>query len=117
AQVAARRNRTTGLQIAMVVMNAQNGDVLAMIGGRDYANSQLNRATEARRQPGSVFKPFVYAAALSESDPERRITPASVFPDEPHTFDAGNKSYDPGNFGDTYEYREMTAREALTKSK
>ncbi|MEP7343542.1 MAG: PBP1A family penicillin-binding protein [Acidobacteriota bacterium] len=117
AMVAQKRGRTTGLQVALVAMNAQNGDVLAMIGGRDYANSQLNRATEARRQPGSVFKPFVYAAALSETDPERRITPASVFTDAPHTFEGGSKPYEPGNFGDSYEYREMTAREALTKSK
>ncbi|MDQ3013596.1 MAG: transglycosylase domain-containing protein, partial [Acidobacteriota bacterium] len=117
AMVAARRNRTTGLQVAMVAMDARNGDVLAMVGGRDYANSQLNRATEAKRQPGSVFKPFVYAAALSETDPQRRITPASVFTDAPHTFEGGSKPYEPGNFGDTYEYRDMTAREALTKSK
>lgn len=117
ALVAARRNRTTGLQIAMVAMDAKNGDVLAMVGGRDYANSQLNRATEARRQPGSVFKPFVYAAALSETDPQRRITPASIFTDAPQTFEGGSKPYEPGNFGDTYENREMTAREALTKSK
>ncbi len=117
ALVAARRNRTTGLQVAVVAMDARNGDVLAMVGGRDYANSQLNRATEARRQPGSVFKPFVYAAALSETDPQRRITPASIFTDAPHTFEGGSKPYEPGNFGDSYEYREMTAREALTKSK
>jgi penicillin-binding protein 1B len=115
--VAQKRGRSTGLQVAVVAMNARNGDVLAMVGGRDYANSQLNRATDARRQPGSVFKPFVYAAGLSDIDPEHRITPASVFTDEPRTFDAGNKPYTPGNFGDTYEYREMTAREALTKSK
>jgi penicillin-binding protein 1B len=117
ALVAKKRGRTSGLQVALVAMNARNGDVLAMIGGRDYANSQLNRATEARRQPGSVFKPFVYAAALSETDPQHRITPASVFTDAPHTFEGGSKPYEPGNFGDTYEYRDMTAREALTKSK
>jgi len=112
-----RRGRVNGLQVAMVAMNAKTGDVLAMVGGRDYANSQLNRATDAKRQPGSVFKPFVYAAALSDSDPQRRITPATVFIDEPHNFEFDAKVYSPGNFGDTYDNRPMSAREALARSK
>src|SRR5262249_20707230 len=115
--VAQKRGRSTGLQVAVVAMNARNGDVLAMVGGRDYANSQLNRATDARRQPGSVFKPFVYAEGLDDTAAEHRIAPAAASTDEPRTFDAGNTPYTPGNFGDTYEYRAMTAREALTKSK
>lgn len=117
--VAQRRGglRGHGLQAALVAMNPKTGDVLAMIGGQDYAMSQLNRATDAKRQPGSVFKPFVYAAGLSESDPERRITPAMIFRDEPRSFEFNGKYYSPGNFGDTYENRAMTVREALTKSK
>lgn len=116
-QVAARRGRTNGLQAAMVAMNSQTGEILAMVGGRDYARSQLNRASEARRQPGSVFKPFVYAAALSTDDPDRQITPAMMFRDEPKEFDYDGKVYSPGNFGDKFEYREMTARDALVQSK
>src|SRR5262249_12650264 len=53
------------LQAALVAMNAKTGEILAMVGGRDYAASQLNRAVEANRQPGSVFKPIVYATALN----------------------------------------------------
>src|SRR4029453_17665527 len=51
-------------QGAMVALDVRTGQVLAMVGGRSYAESQLNRATDAKRQPGSVFKPFVYAAAF-----------------------------------------------------
>jgi penicillin-binding protein 1B len=107
-------------QVALVAMNAKTGDILAMIGGRDYAQSQLNRASDARRQPGSVFKPFVYAAALGEGVDEQNnpITPATMFPDEPRSFDLGNgKVYNPGNFGDKYEYRPITVRDALVHSK
>ncbi|MGH9799662.1 MAG: PBP1A family penicillin-binding protein, partial [Blastocatellia bacterium] len=116
-QVLAKRGTVAGLQIALVAMNAKTGDILAMVGGRDYANSQLNRAVDAKRQPGSVFKPFVYAAALSESDASRRITAASQFRDEPRGFEYDGKFYEPGNFRDNYELRTMTAREALAKSK
>ena len=116
-QVMAKRGTTAGLQIALVALNAKNGDILAMVGGRDYANSQLNRATDARRQPGSVFKPFVYAAGLSESDSSRRITAASLFRDEPRSFEYDGRYYAPDNFRDSYELRTMSAREALAKSK
>jgi len=112
-----RRTGTRGLQVALVAMDAKTGDVLAMIGGRDYAMSQLNRATDAKRQPGSVFKPFVYAAALSDGDPERRVTPAMIFKDEPRSFEYDGRFYSPGNFGDTYDNRAMTVREALVRSK
>ena len=95
-------------------MNAKTGEVLAMVGGRDYAASQLNRATEAHRQPGSVFKPFVYAAALSTAGDEvEAITPATMFMDAPHTFEYGNgQEYKPGNFGDKYENKPITVRDA-----
>lgn len=116
-QVMARRGRTTGLQVALAALNAKTGEVLAMIGGRDYAASQLNRATEAKRQPGSVFKPFVYAAGLSDGAPDRRITAASIYRDEPRGFEYDGKFYSPDNFKDSYELRSMTVREALYKSK
>ena len=116
-QVMARRGHTNGLQVALVAMNSKTGEVLAMVGGRDYASSQLNRATEARRQPGSVFKPFVYAAGLSAGDADRRITTASIYRDEPRGFEYDGKFYAPDNFKDSYELRSMTVREALYKSK
>lgn len=116
-QVMARRGRTAGLQVALAAVNAKTGEVLAMVGGRDYTSSQLNRATEARRQPGSVFKPFVYAAGLSEGAVDRRVTAASIFRDEPRGFDFDGKFYSPDNFRDSYEMRSMSVREALYKSK
>jgi penicillin-binding protein 1B len=117
--LAKRKGGTAGLQAALVAMNAKTGEVVAMVGGRDYAASQLNRATEAKRQPGSVFKPFVYAAALqtAEGYGSDVMTPATMFLDSPRTFDSGGKDYTPGNFGDTYTNRYMTLRDALVQSK
>jgi penicillin-binding protein 1B len=111
-----RRKNLDGLQCALVAMNAKTGEILAMVGGRDYAKSQLNRATDARRQPGSVFKPFVYAAAiaLGSDETDSPITTATTFVDEPKTFGG---TYSPGNFGDKYELRPMTVRDALVHSK
>ncbi|MBO0720345.1 MAG: PBP1A family penicillin-binding protein, partial [Blastocatellia bacterium] len=117
--LAKRKGGTAGLQAALIAMNPKTGEILALVGGRDYASSQLNRATEAKRQPGSAFKPFVYAAALElgNQGAEEAITPATVFMDEPHTFEYDGRSYDPNNYKDTYENRPMTAREALAKSR
>lgn len=117
--VARRKGNTAGLQAALVAMNSRTGEILAMVGGRDYSTSQLNRATEARRQPGSVFKPFVYAAALElgENGIGTAITPASIFMDQPQTFEYDGQTYDPGNFGDKYEMKPMSVRDALVNSK
>jgi penicillin-binding protein 1B len=106
------------LQAALVAMNPETGAVVAMVGGRDYSKSQLNRATEARRQPGSVFKPFVYATALNTAyDPVPRvITPATTYKDEPKTFTVGDQEYSPGNFGDKYSNAPVTLRDALVRS-
>ncbi len=117
--MAQRKKGTAGLQCAMVAMNAKTGEILAMVGGRDYAQSQLNRATEARRQPGSVFKPFVYAAAIAAGGDEMNnpITTATTFVDEPKRFEYAGGVYEPSNFGDKFEMRPMTVREALVHSK
>ncbi|MDX2029077.1 MAG: PBP1A family penicillin-binding protein [Blastocatellia bacterium] len=118
--LAKRRGGTAGLQAALVAMNPKTGEILAMVGGRDYARSQLNRATEAKRQPGSIFKPFVYAAALASGADENNvpITPATTFMDEPRTFETlDGRGYSPGNFGDKYEMRALTLRDALVNSK
>ncbi|GEM_PF-22180 len=114
--MAQRRRSTAGLQCAMVAMNAKTGEIMAMVGGRDYTQSQLNRATEARRQPGSVFKPFVYASAIALGGDEinNPITTASMFYDEPKTFGG---TYSPSNYGDKFEMRPMTVRDALVQSK
>ena len=106
------------LQAALVAMNAKTGEIVAMVGGRDYSKSQLNRASDAMRQPGSVFKPFVYATALNTAyDPVPRvITPATTYMDEPKTFTFDNQEYSPGNFGETYSRVPVTLRDGLVHS-
>jgi penicillin-binding protein 1B len=103
-------------QVALVAIDPHTGEVRALVGGRDYAASQLNRAL-AKRQPGSVFKPFVYAAALNSAllDRSTVVTPATLIMDEPTTFYSGKTAYAPNNFGHA-SYGQVTVRQALTKS-
>jgi penicillin-binding protein 1B len=117
-KVQAKRFPAGTLQAALVAMNAQTGEIVAMVGGRDYERSQLNRATDAMRQPGSVFKPFVYATALNTAfDPvPRLITAATTYVDEPKTFNTGEQEYSPGNFGEQYSKAPVTLRDALVRS-
>src|SRR5437588_7366598 len=105
------------VQAALIAMNAHTGEIVAMVGGRDYSKSQLNRV-EALRQPGSIFKPFVYATALNTAyDPVPRvITPATMFKDEPQTFTYDNQQYSPGNMGDKYSMQPVTLRDAMVHS-
>ncbi|HTG91500.1 MAG TPA: PBP1A family penicillin-binding protein, partial [Pyrinomonadaceae bacterium] len=99
-------------QGAIVAIDPHTGNVLAMVGGRSYAESQLNRATDAKRQPGSVFKPFVYAAAL-----EGGLSPLRTFLDAPQTFQNGYKAtYAPANYGNSYSMHEVLMREGLVRS-
>jgi penicillin-binding protein 1B len=99
-------------QAALVALDPRTGDVLAMVGGKDYAASQLNRATDARRQPGSVFKPFVYATAL-----ESGMSPLQTFKDAPQTFTYDHKfKYRPANYGGGYSMRDVWLRTGLIKS-
>ncbi|HEV2883080.1 MAG TPA: PBP1A family penicillin-binding protein [Pyrinomonadaceae bacterium] len=118
-KVYAKRVPPGTLQASLVAMNAETGEVVAMVGGRDYEKSQLNRATDAMRQPGSVFKPFVYATALNTAfDPiPRVITAATTYMDEPKTFTFDDQEYSPGNFGDSYANAPVTLRDALVHSK
>lgn len=114
----AKRVAPGTLQAALVAMNPKTGEIIAMIGGRDYSQSQLNRATDAMRQPGSVFKPFVYATALNTAydSSVRVITPATIYKDEPKTFLFDNQEYSPGNYGDQYSNAPVTVRDALVRS-
>jgi 1A family penicillin-binding protein len=106
-----RLNRR-GLEAAFVALDPETGDVLAMVGGADYERSTFNRATRARRQPGSTFKPFVYAAAL-----EHGYSPVSVL----HNLDkvkapaAGDPEWAPHN-DDGQTPADLTLREALLES-
>jgi len=121
-----RRNKKYGTsefpaaQVALVAFSAETGEPLAVVGGRSYGNSQLNHAS-AMRQPGSSFKPFVYAAGMmSALDPSSHtvLTPASTVVDEETTFwyEHDTRSYTPSNFGDKFEGL-MTLRYALAHSK
>jgi penicillin-binding protein 1B len=108
----AYKNRAVKPQGALVALDPRTGNVLAMVGGRDYAESQLNRATDARRQPGSTFKPFVYAAAIEDG-----MSPVRSFTDAPREFVYDrNKTYRPANFGGGYAMRDVTMRTGLVKS-
>ena len=117
-KVQAKRFPAGTLQAALVAMKADTGEIVAMVGGRDYEKSQLNRATDAMRQPGSVFKPFVYATAINTAyDPvPRLITAATTYKDEATTFSSGGQQYSPGNFGDRFSNADVTVRDALTRS-
>lgn len=105
------------LQGAVVVTRPEDGAILAMVGGRDYRRSQFNRVTQARRQPGSCFKPFVFLAAF-EAAADRRagaLMPASLLADEPLTLRSGGRNWRPSNYD--REFRgEVSARRALEES-
>lgn len=114
-----RRRREPGLpdpQVALVALDPESGAVKALIGGRNYGVSQLNRVL-ARRQPGSAFKPFVYAAALETAlrGAYPVLTPASIVTDEPTTFWFDNRPYTPSNFKKEF-FGDVTLRLALTRS-
>ncbi len=99
------------VQGALVAFDPYTGQVKAMVGGYDFGRSQFNRAVQARRQPGSAFKPLLYAAAL-----ERGYTPASIVLDAPISLDNGRQgAWTPRNFKDQY-HGPTPLREALARS-
>ena len=103
---------TRYLQGAVVMLDATSGDVLAWVGGRNYAHSQFDRVAQARRQPGSAWKPFVYAAALKEG-----FVLSQPLADTPVTVRLpGGRIWQPQNFSNRYEGR-VTMRDALVRSK
>jgi penicillin-binding protein 1A len=102
------------VEAAFVSGNPRDGAIYSLIGGFDFNRSQFNHITQAWRQPGSSFKPFIYSAAL-----EKGITPATVINDAPLEFDAGqtgNEPWQPKNYDGTFE-GPMRMRQALIKSK
>jgi penicillin-binding protein 1B len=116
-ELLARRKRQRA-QAALIAIDPRTGEVLAMVGGRSYNQSQYNRAISARRQPGSVFKPFVYLAAFEHAYAEGRadITPATVVLDEPTTFTFNEQAWEPGNYEKEYD-GPITLRRALALSR
>jgi penicillin-binding protein 1B len=116
-EVLAKRKRQRA-QAALIAIDPRTGEVLALVGGRSYNQSQYNRAIAARRQPGSVFKPFVYLAAFERAYAEGRtdFTAASVLPDEPTTFEFNEQAWTPGNYDGEYD-GAITLRRALALSR
>ena len=99
---------------AFVAIDPRNGAVIALVGGFDFAKNKFNHVTQAWRQPGSSFKPFIYSAAL-----EKGFTPATVVNDAPLFFDAGvtgGQPWEPKNYDGTFE-GQMSLRRGLAKSK
>jgi penicillin-binding protein 1B len=103
------------LQGCLVAMRPQTGEVIALVGGRDYGSSQFDRCTLARRQPGSVFKPFVYIAGLEPRDELPTITLASVLDDSPLEISTPDGPWRPKNFDNQF-HDLVTVREALERS-
>ena len=103
-------------QAALIALDPHTGEIKAVVGGRDYNRSQLNHIF-AERPPGSVFKPFVYAAALNTAltGGDTVYTPASLVDDTPTTFTFDGRSYQPSNFKHEI-YGTMTLRQALARS-
>lgn len=109
------RDEENPLQGAVVTIQPGTGYVKALVGGRSYGGSQFNRAVQAKRQPGSLFKPFVYLAAM---DPERgadALTAASILEDSPISVQTGSKAWRPQNYDGRFR-GDVTVRQALTYS-
>lgn len=103
------------LQGCLVAMRPQTGEILALVGGRDYRVSQFDRCTQARRQTGSIFKPFVYIAALEPRSDGPALTLASFVDDSPLEIDTPSGPWRPRNFDRVFHGR-VPIREALERS-
>ncbi|MDE3109456.1 MAG: PBP1A family penicillin-binding protein, partial [Acidobacteriota bacterium] len=103
-------------QVALVALDPQTGAIRALVGGRDYGESQFNHAL-ASRQPGSVFKPIVYAAAFDNAVEGLQpvVTPTTTVEDVPTTFEFDGKEYTPNNYGEEF-FGTVTTRQALLHS-
>ena len=115
-QLLSRRRRRA--QAALIAIDPRNGEILAFVGGRSYNQSQYNRVVSARRQPGSVFKPFVYLAAFEHAYAEglTDVTPASIVGDEPTAFTFNEQTWTPNNYEGEYD-GPITLRRALALSR
>src|SRR5262249_23893735 len=101
----------SGAQGALVAIDNASGEIKAMVGGRDPTLSKFNRATQALRQAGSSFKPYVYTAAI-----DRGATPDDTISDQPWTFQTASGPYAPHNYDEKFE-GTITLRRALAQSR
>jgi penicillin-binding protein 1B len=117
-ELLSRRKRRGRAEAALIAVDPKTGEILAFVGGRSYNLSQYNRAVSSRRQPGSVFKPFVYLAAFEQAVEDGRtdLTPASIVNDEPQTFEFNDQVWSPENYQQEYE-GPITFRRALAQSR
>jgi penicillin-binding protein 1A len=102
------------VESAFIAANTEDGSIRALVGGFDFNRNKFNHVTQAWRQPGSSFKPFIYSASL-----EKGLSPSTVINDSPITFDAGQtggQAWEPKNYDNKYE-GPMSMRKGLTKSK
>jgi penicillin-binding protein 1B len=116
--LAHRKRHGMKAEAALVAIDPKTGDILAFVGGRSYNQSQYNRAIVARRQPGSVFKPFVYLTAFEQAAQLGRtdISPATIVDDSPTTWEYDDQVWTPENYEYTYD-GPITFRHALAHSR
>ncbi|MBI4490674.1 MAG: PBP1A family penicillin-binding protein, partial [Deltaproteobacteria bacterium] len=112
-----KRGEEDHLEGAIVVIKPQTGEIKAMVGGRDYQKSQFNRVFQAKRQPGSIFKPFVYLAALLHGSEEggKKFSPVTMVEDSPFTWSYEGQEWQPDNYNGEY-FGVVTFRKALERS-
>jgi penicillin-binding protein 1B len=109
------RNSPTPLEGVILTIQPGTGYVKALVGGRSYSKTQFNRAIQARRQPGSLFKPFVYATAMDPARGQQAFTAATVLDDSPISVKSGNAVWTPQNYDLKY-HGQVSVREALAHS-
>jgi penicillin-binding protein 1B len=113
-----RRKRKGRAEAALLAVDPKTGEILAMVGGRFYNQSQYNRAVASRRQPGSVFKPFVYLAAFQQAvtTGATGVSPAAIVDDSPMTWETAEGPWEPANYEQEYD-GPITWRRALAHSR
>jgi len=109
------RNSETPLEGVVLTIQPGTGYVKALVGGRNYSKTQFNRAIQARRQPGSLFKPFVYVTGMDPARGEQVLTASTILDDSPITVKAGSADWKPQNYDNRFHGR-VTVREALAHS-
>ena len=109
------RTSATPLEGVVLTIQPGTGYVKALVGGRNYSKTQFNRAIQARRQPGSLFKPFVYVTAMDPSRGEQALTASTMLDDSPISVQAGNAVWKPQNYDNRFHGR-VTVRAALAHS-
>jgi penicillin-binding protein 1B len=109
------RKSNVPLEGVVVTIQPGTGYVKALVGGRNYSKTQFNRAIQAKRQPGSLFKPFVYVTAMDPARGRGALTAATVLDDSPIAINAGNAIWRPQNYDNRF-HGPVTVREALAHS-